>query len=84
LADYEALRHQVLASPQPGLPAPADGFWLVRQGMAAWLRREAPKVAGATSAIPPTAATILVPQRQHELVQALVNLALGRYPTLIL
>ena len=84
MADYEALRQQVLAPPQPGLPAPADESWLLRQGLAAWLRREAPKVTEATSALPAMAATILVPQRQPELVQALVNLALGRYPTLIL
>ena len=83
MADYEALRRHVLA-PEPSLPVEAGWALLVRQGLAAWLRREEPKAMVATSAIPPLAATILAPPQHHQLVQVLVNMALGRYPTLIL
>ncbi len=83
MADYEVLRHHVLA-PQESLPAEAGWALLVRQGMAAWLHREEPKAKLAASAILPLAAPIMAPQQHHELVQVLVNMALGRHPKVIL
>jgi hypothetical protein len=83
VADYEALLGQVLATP---VSPPLEAGWalLVRQGLAAWLLREPPQATVAASASSPMATPILVPQRQQELVQAWVNMALGRYSKLIL